>query len=71
LRRQVDIAEIDRHVAAHRNFQPVEVERAELVPFRDDDSNIRRLGRLARRSTPGDPRQKGLGILACVRIVGS
>jgi hypothetical protein len=32
----IDIAQIDEHRIAHDGLQPIEVERAKLVPFGDD-----------------------------------
>src|SRR5690349_17252553 len=42
--RLVDIAQVDEYGLRHYGFQPLEVERAELFPFRDDNQGRGTLG---------------------------
>jgi hypothetical protein len=47
------------------------IERAKVIPFRDDDGHVRLVGRLERAVAPYDARQQRSCILARMRIVSS
>ncbi len=43
---RIDVAQVDQHRLAHRGGQPLEVERAQRVPFGDQHHRVGALGRL-------------------------
>src|SRR5436190_1968992 len=68
---QVDVAQIDdRRRPGHRLLQPVEVERAELLPFRADHQRVRALGAVVLVAAINQLRQQLLCLLHADRIVG-
>src|SRR5512135_2446901 len=68
--RPVDVAQVDQHRPLHYALEPVEIERAELLPLGDDHQRGSALRTVVGVLAKGDVADHRLGLLHALRIVG-
>ena len=67
----IDIAQVDKDRLSHRLFQGNKIQRAELLPFGDDDQRVRALRAFIGVGAIGNIVQHQLRLLHADRIEGA